>query len=54
MISVRQRTLEAKLRAAESLARIHSQRAYASSVAWEKCKDRVAALRAMIDELARA
>lgn len=53
MISIRQRTLEAKLRAAESLARIYSRRADASAAALEKSRQRVAVLKVMLDELAR-
>ncbi len=52
-ISVRQRTLEAKLRAAESLVRIYGQRADASAAALEKSRQRVAVLKGMLDELAR-
>ena len=53
MISIRQRTLEAKLRAAESLARIYGRRADASAAALEKSRQRVAVLKVMLDELAR-
>lgn len=53
MISIRQRTLEAKLRAAESLVRIYGQRADASAAALEKSRRRVAVLKGMLNELAR-
>jgi hypothetical protein len=52
-ISVRQRTLEAKLRAAESLARIYGHRADASAAALAKSRRRVEVLKFMLDELAR-
>ena len=53
MTLVRQRTLEAKLRAAESLARIYGQRADASAAALAKSRQRVEVLKVMLDELAR-
>jgi len=52
MTPIRQRTLEAKLRAEESLARIYGHRAAASAAALAKSLRRVEVLKGMLNELA--